>query len=49
MQRAKENWIPKNIGYAFVFSEDLKAIEKFIKQSGKIRINKAHADKMPET
>lgn len=31
LQTAKETWIPKNIGYAFVFSDDLEAIEKFIK------------------
>ena len=49
MARAKEHWIPKNIGYAFVFSEDKKAIEKFIKLSGKIKIDPKYDEKMPET
>ena len=49
MARAKEHWIPKNIGYAFVFSEDKKVIEKFIKMSGKIRIDPKHHADMPET
>ena len=49
LQKAKENWVPKNIGYAFVFSEDLKAIDSYIKKSQKIEVAEHNRVKMPET
>lgn len=49
LKRAKENWIPKNIGYAFVLSDDVKVIERFIKFSGKIQVHENHKESVPET
>ena len=49
LQRAQENWIPKNIGYAFVLSHDVTAIEWFIKHSGKIKIAADSLKDVPET
>jgi len=46
--RARENWIPKNIGYAFVLSKDKKVIDWFIKNSGKIEIGEQYKNDVPE-
>lgn len=49
MKQAKERWIPKNIGYAFVIAQNSNNIEKFIKMSGKVTIDKKYEARLPFT